>query len=194
VTDQPTSLYQPRPGYPPPGGFLPLPPPPVGPDGSPLAEFSQRMVAYIIDAVTIGLVSAVPMVAVGAAAILPRVSRFRPGEPGFIRTVILFEVAWVAVAVVFQALVSYLYVVTYGWRSGQTVGKRVMRIKVVRAGDGSPLDRRTARRRWLVKYPSQTFAPYFGYADGLWQAWDKPYRQCLHDKAAETVVVKVSRG
>ena len=28
--------------------------------------------------------------------------------------------------------------------------------------------------------------------DGLWQLWDKPYLQTLHDKAAQTVVVKVS--
>ena len=28
------------------------------------------------------------------------------------------------------------------------------------------------------------------WLDGLWQLWDKPLRQCLHDKAADTVVVK----
>jgi hypothetical protein len=29
--------------------------------------------------------------------------------------------------------------------------------------------------------------------DGLWQLWDKPFQQCLHDKAAGTVVVKLTR-
>jgi hypothetical protein len=28
--------------------------------------------------------------------------------------------------------------------------------------------------------------------DGFWQLWDKPFQQTLHDKAAQTVVVKVS--
>jgi len=29
--------------------------------------------------------------------------------------------------------------------------------------------------------------------DGLWQLWDKPFQQCLHDKAAGTVGVKLTR-
>ena len=33
--------------------------------------------------------------------------------------------------------------------------------------------------------------PFFSYLDGLWQLWDKPFLQTLHDKAAQTVVVKV---
>ena len=34
--------------------------------------------------------------------------------------------------------------------------------------------------------------PFFSYVDGLWQLWDKPYLQTLHDKFAQTVVVKVA--
>jgi hypothetical protein len=34
--------------------------------------------------------------------------------------------------------------------------------------------------------------PLAGFGDGLWQLWDKPWQQCLHDKFAGTVVVKVS--
>jgi hypothetical protein len=41
-----------------------------------------------------------------------------------------------------------------------------------------------------------TIKPYLvlflAIIDGLWQLWDKPYLQTRHDKAAETVVVKVS--
>jgi hypothetical protein len=35
------------------------------------------------------------------------------------------------------------------------------------------------------------FIPFLGLIDGLWQLWDKPLQQCLHDKAAQTVVVKL---
>ena len=35
--------------------------------------------------------------------------------------------------------------------------------------------------------------PFLSWLDGLWQLWDKPYQQCLHDKVAQTVVVKVNR-
>jgi RDD family len=31
----------------------------------------------------------------------------------------------------------------------------------------------------------------FGLLDSLWLLWDKPHRQCLHDKVADTVVIKV---
>jgi uncharacterized RDD family membrane protein YckC len=77
-------------------------------------------------------------------------------------------------------------------RAGQTVGKRVMKIKIVRATDGGPIDRRLARRRWVVEVLGSLFGPYFSYADGLWQLWDQPFRQCLHDKCADTLVVKVT--
>jgi hypothetical protein len=35
------------------------------------------------------------------------------------------------------------------------------------------------------------FVPGLYYLDGLWQLWDKPYQQCLHDKWPRTGVVKV---
>jgi hypothetical protein len=33
--------------------------------------------------------------------------------------------------------------------------------------------------------------PGLGWVDGLWQLWDKPWRQCLHDKFAQTLVIKL---
>ncbi|MEU3454082.1 hypothetical protein ABZ671_10820 [Micromonospora sp. NPDC006766] len=37
--------------------------------------------------------------------------------------------------------------------------------------------------------PAQYTPPPY---DGFWQLWDKPWQQCLHDKFAGTVVVKVA--
>jgi hypothetical protein len=48
-----------------------------------------------------------------------------------------------------------------------------------------------AAKRYLVQHVAGTFVPFFSYIDGFWQLWDKPYLQTLHDKAAQTVVVKV---
>ena len=42
-----------------------------------------------------------------------------------------------------------------------------------------------------VQSPATLLEPFLGYLDGFWQLWDKPYRQCLHDKWPRTVVVKV---
>ena len=55
-----------------------------------------------------------------------------------------------------------------------------------------PLDR---GRMWLaffalVMFVVGAFVPFFNLIDVLWLLWDKPYRQCLHDKFAKTVVVK----
>ena len=76
-------------------------------------------------------------------------------------------------------------------RTGQTVGKKVMKLRVVPIDPSATLTRGMAGRRYLVQFVAGSFVPFLSYLDGLWQLWDKPYQQCLHDKVAETVVVKV---
>jgi uncharacterized RDD family membrane protein YckC len=49
-----------------------------------------------------------------------------------------------------------------------------------------------AAKRYLVENVGGTLVPFLFYLDGLWQLWDKPYQQTLHDKFAQTVVVKVA--
>jgi uncharacterized RDD family membrane protein YckC len=98
----------------------------------------------------------------------------------------------IAAFVAIQIVASYFYFVRMCHKTGQTVGKRVMKIRLVRAIDGGPIDLRIAKRRWLVQHVSGGLAPYFNLADGLWQLWDQPHRQCLHDKCADTVVVQVT--
>jgi len=56
---------------------------------------------------------------------------------------------------------------------------------------GGQLTRAVAVRRWLVDSLGAQLVPFLHLLDGLWQRWDQPYRQCLHDKAADTAVVKV---
>jgi uncharacterized RDD family membrane protein YckC len=75
--------------------------------------------------------------------------------------------------------------------NGQTIAKRALDIKVVRA-DGSPVS--LARIFWL-RNAINLFAgmiPYVGSIYGLIDAlmiFGEP-RQCLHDKIADTIVVK----
>ncbi len=197
----------PPPGYvfgpPPPGYVFTPPPPPVGPGGAPLAEAWERLVAYLIDSLILAVVNAVPVIAVLAVAltnthllrdITPRV---RPnGEVAAfpdIRNVLVLELSVLAIVVPLTLAVSYLYMVTLVNEYGQTVGKRAMKLRIVRAHDGGLITRSQKRKRWLVASAPLT-AIYFQYANYLWLLWDKPYRQCLHDKCAETVVVKVPTG
>ncbi|MEW2385772.1 RDD family protein [Micromonospora sp. NPDC047707] len=100
--------------------------------------------------------------------------------------------AYVGLFVLVVAL-YWLYHVEYLLRrDGQTFGKKIMRLRVVPLDPARPLTRRTVGRRWLVQYLAGTLVPGLSYVDGFWQLWDKPWQQCLHDKFAETVVVKVA--
>ncbi|MGH3713634.1 MAG: RDD family protein [Micromonosporaceae bacterium] len=78
--------------------------------------------------------------------------------------------------------------------SGQTLGKRLFEIKVIRY-DGERLGFWRSILRWLpmaISHPvvMPCFAPFL-VADALWCTWDKPLQQCLHDKIGRTLVVQV---
>src|SRR5262249_7035408 len=77
---------------------------------------------------------------------------------------------------------------------GQTVGQRGMGARVVIADPRSPISGRAACGRAAV-YALVPVVPSVGGLFALinesWLLWD-PRRQCLHDKAAGTVVVKKS--
>jgi uncharacterized RDD family membrane protein YckC len=90
--------------------------------------------------------------------------------------------------------IYYVYLVEMMFRSGQTVGKRIMKLRIVPVDPAATLTRGVAARRYLVQIVGGVVGScvFFGYLDGLWQLWDKPHRQCLHDKYARTVVVKVA--
>jgi uncharacterized RDD family membrane protein YckC len=202
---QPPSNYPP-PGYPPPGYAPPqngyaVPhqyappvyrPKPTGPGGAPLAEFGERLLAYFLDGLILGAILLIPMVVCMAVVFVPYVQAIdsvsRGGNPDFAPILLTFLGVFVAIFGL-QVLSTYLYRVTYQLRTGQTVGKRVMKLKIVNAADGSPLDLTGARKRWAVELGLGLLGPG-GYLDGLWQLWD-PQKQTLHDKVARTVVVKV---
>ena len=72
--------------------------------------------------------------------------------------------------------------------------RRSMKIRIV------PLDPAGTAHPGHAR-PSGTWSQFVGRLagsrssttlDGLWQLWDKPCQQCLHDKFAGTVVVKVA--
>ena len=79
--------------------------------------------------------------------------------------------------------------------SGQTLGKRIMGIRVIRVLDDEVLSFGQSIRRWLIlMLPSPAVSFVCGLplqlADLLWCLWDKPARQCLHDKAVTSIVVR----
>jgi uncharacterized RDD family membrane protein YckC len=76
-------------------------------------------------------------------------------------------------------------------RNGQTLGKQAMRIRVVRENGapvtlGNAMLRETLGRQLIAAF---TYGFYF-VVDSAWPLWDRS-RQCLHDKVAQTRVVRL---
>jgi len=78
--------------------------------------------------------------------------------------------------------------------TGQTLGKRVVGLRVVRV-DGQPkLGFGRSLRRWnILGLPILFWTCCIGiiwqFVDNFWLLVDRPLQQALHDKAAQTVVV-----
>lgn len=179
----------------------PIPPPPpqwqqpawqqpLAPNGRPLASFGDRLLAYLIDVaifVAISLVTVVPVMIVGVILMVAEIERTNSPAIAFIIYFVM-----VAIITVISLIFTYLYYVEYQLRNGgQTVGKKAMRLWVVPVVPTEQLTRLHLLKRWAVSHVVGVFVPFFNYLDGLWQLWDKPLQQCLHDKAAATVVIKV---
>jgi uncharacterized RDD family membrane protein YckC len=79
------------------------------------------------------------------------------------------------------------YVYFEGGPTGQTIGKKVLGIRVYDfRGGGGPIGYGRAFVRYLVRIVS-AIPLFLGY---FWMLWDKE-KQCWHDKAAGDVVVPV---
>jgi uncharacterized RDD family membrane protein YckC len=130
-----------------------------GPSG-PRAGFWARFVAYLVDLVVITApVAALVTVTDGA----------------------LTQVA------AFACFVAYFTALEAAPR-GQTLGKRVLRIRVVGLSTGEPVERGRAVLRAIGKPISSIF--YLGY---IWMLFDDE-RQTWHDKMAGSVVVPAAPG
>ncbi|MEV1329502.1 RDD family protein [Micromonospora costi] len=195
------------PGYPPPGyPYQPAPPPVVTPAGQPLASFPDRLLAWLVDTLIASGVMFLLFMPVflvvwwNMITELSRMSRVSadgtsaPPDPAMMITDVMLPllIAELGLLVLMVGL-YWLYHVEYLLRhGGQTLGKKVMKIRVVPLDPTRTLDRGVVGRRWLVQHLAGAFVPGLSYLDGLWQLWDKPWQQCLHDRFAGTVVVKVS--
>lgn len=75
----------------------------------------------------------------------------------------------------------------------QSVGKKVMKLRVVSAlHGGRPADNDLWARSAVYGLPQAVYCigSLFSLVNVLSLLWDKPLQQCFHDKAAKTVVVK----
>lgn len=127
------------------------------------ADFVTRLIASLIDGAIIGIVPGI--------VVFMAMAIFTPLG-------MLFWLAWMA------GSIGYNY---YFWTTtGQTPGKKIMGLKVVRAEDGAILDQQTAIMRY-VGYFVSSLVVYIGFLAILWD----PQHDGWHDKIAKTKVIKV---
>ncbi|MCF2527355.1 RDD family protein [Yinghuangia soli] len=74
-------------------------------------------------------------------------------------------------------------------KRGRTLGKQLLGIGVLALDDGRFPSTSRSFVRAVVYHVGGTACCLFWFVDVMWQFWDRPYRQCVHDKAAGTVVV-----
>lgn len=131
----------------------------TGGASGPRASFGLRLVAAIIDGVALGLVSVILQALLGQ---------------------VLGSVVGLVAGLAYYAYLE-------GSPSGQTVGKKVMNIRVIDFLNGGPIDPGRALIRYLARIIS-SIPCGLGY---FWMLWD-PEKQTWHDKLANTVVVPTS--
>ena len=167
------------------GGYQPQPPPPGygAPMGAAYASIGKRILAHIIDGFIIGL-GAIPGVIVmiigGGLAASTADSRGQLSDQAAAGA---FGIIFFGYALLFLGIIAlWLYNCYLLGRDGATIGKRLMRIKVLDA-QGQPLGFGKAFLRELVKQALGGAC----FILLLWPLWDEQ-KQGLQDKIFGTHV------
>ncbi|MEH0444291.1 MULTISPECIES: RDD family protein [unclassified Streptomyces] len=145
----------------------------------PLADSGRRTLARIIDMILVFVVVSLLAWAFGVAQYTVDADRIEFGKT-FGRELVA-AILYVAYDTVLTA------------RTGQTLGKRWLGMRVANLDNGSTPSVQTSLVRALVLWVPFAFccACLWTAVCGGWSYFDKPYKQGLHDKAAKTVVVGI---
>ncbi|MFH8485454.1 RDD family protein [Streptomyces longisporoflavus] len=143
----------------------------------PLAESGKRVLARIIDMIIVGVVVWLLSWGFGTSEFDVDPDQVQYGKS--------FGQSLLA-AVLYIAYDSFMIS-----RTGQTLGKKWLGMRVANLNDGATPTLQTALVRAAVLWLPFAFccACIWTAICGGWSFFDKPYKQGLHDKAAKTVVV-----
>ncbi len=162
----------------------------------PRAGFGARLGAFLVDGLVmtlLALAALVPLIAVG-------ITTFE-AEPGVCTDSVTGDryacevptagtvVSWLLLALVFLVVtLGIVYVIKARplSRTGQTIGKRALNIRVVREDTGQLLTSGQALGREAFAYFISGQIFYLGY---LWMLWDDQ-KQTWQDKVVSSVVVR----
>lgn len=178
---------------------------PTAPDGTPLAQWWQRLLAAMLDNLILGVVSlivAFPWLRDFMSWYLDllRTMMENPDDTLEVTRLMADITSRMSASLLPYALISgvltLLYQTVFHARWGATLGKMALGIRVRRVGRSGPLTVVEALRRSALEFVLGllSLVPVLGIlanpaliADRLWLLWD-PRRQCLHDKIADTLV------
>ncbi|MEE1928118.1 RDD family protein [Streptomyces sp. TRM 70351] len=149
----------------------------------PLASRGKRLLARIVDAFVVG----VPVFLIGG--LLFGTWAYQVGAS-------TDENAYDSRDFALSLIYTAVYFLYEGWMlttRGQTLGKMALRIRVGLLDDGAVPEGNPGWFRAAV-YNLPAVIPCLGslfwLVNVVWCTWDRPYQQCLHDKAVKTVVVE----
>jgi uncharacterized RDD family membrane protein YckC len=170
-----------------------------GPAGVALADIPDRVIAFVIDAIILGIVGFI----VGTITLSVLGDNYLGVFGLNYRTHNL--VSSLATAVIMLAVSGAYFIGMWSRMGGATVGMKVMKLSVRDASSGAPINQSQAINRWL--FVGAPFAISFIYVWGL-IGWlvslavlayeiyllvttaQSPTRQGFHDVQAKTVVAK----
>lgn len=158
------------------------PQPGVGWAGTPLASWGSRLAALLVD----GLILLIPAVVLTIVVVAIAAG----SDTGAIVTGILGFLAYLVVAFAYAPVLM----AREGERNGQTWGKQMINIRVVR-DSGEPMSfgwaalREIAVKQLLFSWVGSAFLGIPWLLDNLWPLWDDQNR-ALHDMICSTHVVR----
>ncbi len=146
-----------------------------------LADFGTRFIAYFIDGLVI-LLAILPILlfVMPLPSVTPEMT-----EAEIIEIVADYQNRALIITFLIQ---SAYYVYFLARNEGQTIGKRVMKIRVARL-DGRPISFLDAALRNVIGY---ALSGFFLFAGFFWPLIDSK-RQAWHDKLVNTVVIKAEQ-
>ena len=176
----------------------------AGPGGLALADLPERIIAYAIDAIILGLIGIVINAILGSVLTETRTD-FIFGVPVVVRGPSF--IASVLGVVISLGISAGYFIYQWTRMNGQTIGMRVLKLGVRDATTGGLIDQQHGIRRWMyIGLPgalglayvlpligiivSLAVLAYYIYL--LVTTAQSPTRQGFHDKGANTVVAKLA--
>ncbi|MFJ8086356.1 RDD family protein [Streptomyces sp. NPDC096205] len=154
------------------------------------AGLGKRLAARLIDTVVVAGVTAAAAVPLGTKALDHVQGKIDEAKlSGQTVTVWLLDgttSAYLGVVLAVLLLTGVLYEALPTAKWGRTLGKRALGLEVRDIEAHEPPAFGAALRRWLVYSVPGLLC--FGVIGVLWGLFDRPWRQCWHDKAAHTFV------